>query len=89
MKALKTVERLAEELRFSDRHHLWPDKSLGNVAVTNRMQNPQGYIDWLRRWWGRVSEWPGAGVASSHSAGISEKASSPERNTSDPFGEIV
>jgi len=35
--ALQTVERLADELGLADRRHLWPDKSLGNVGMANRI----------------------------------------------------
>jgi DNA repair photolyase len=57
--ALQTVERLAAEVGIADRLHLWPDKSLGNVGVANRMPKPRDYLRWLRKSWSRVSEWPG------------------------------
>lgn len=56
--ALQTVERLAKELRVADQLHLWPDKSLGNLSVANRMPKPSEYLRWLRKCWGRISEWP-------------------------------
>jgi DNA repair photolyase len=56
--ALKTVERLAAEVGVADRLHLWPDKSLGNAGVANRMPRPREYLRWLRKSWGRISEWP-------------------------------
>ncbi len=56
--ALQTVERLAAELGLASRHHLWPDKSLGNVGVANRMTNPKEHVRWLRQCWERISEWP-------------------------------
>jgi len=56
--ALQTVERLAEELGLADRLHLWPDKSLGNQSVANRMPKPTEYLCWLTKYWRRVSEWP-------------------------------
>ena len=56
--ALQTVERLAAEVGVADRLHLWPDKSLGNVGVANRMPKPREYLRWLRKSWSRVSEWP-------------------------------
>lgn len=56
--ALQTVERLAAEVGVADRLHLWPDKSLGNVGMANRMSKPREYLRWLRKWWSRVSEWP-------------------------------
>lgn len=58
VKALETVERLAAELGLADRLHLWPDKSLGNVGVVNRMPRPQEFTKWLTRSWNRVSDWP-------------------------------
>ena len=58
--ALQTVEHLAAELGLADRLHLWPDKSLGNVGVANRMPLPQEHLRWLRKWWSRISEWPDA-----------------------------
>jgi DNA repair photolyase len=56
--ALQTVERLADELGIADQLHLWPDKSLGNTGVANRMPKPRDYLRWLRKSWSRVSEWP-------------------------------
>jgi three-Cys-motif partner protein len=56
--ALQTVERLSEEIGIADRLHLWPDKSLGNLTVANRMPKPRDYMRWLRKSWTRISEWP-------------------------------
>ncbi len=56
--SLQTVERLANELGLSDQLHLWPDKSLGNLGISNRMPKPTQHLRWLQRWWGRISEWP-------------------------------
>lgn len=56
--ALQTVERLALEIGIADRLHLWPDKSLGNLIVANRMPKPGDYMRWLRKSWTRISEWP-------------------------------
>ena len=55
--ALQTVERLADELGIANRLHLWPDKSLGNAGVANRMPKSKEHQRWLRKWWGRISEW--------------------------------
>ncbi len=41
--------------------HLWPDKSLGNQALAERMPSPRQYQKRLEHWWHRVSEWPRAG----------------------------
>jgi DNA repair photolyase len=49
--ALQTVERLAAEAGIADRLHLWPDKSLGNLGVANRMPKPREYLRWLRKSW--------------------------------------
>ena len=56
--ALQTVERLAKEIGIADQLHLWPDKSLGNLSVANRMPIPKNYMKWLRKSWTRISEWP-------------------------------
>lgn len=56
--SLRTVERLANELGLTDQLHLWPDKSLGNLGISNRMPNPTQHLRWLQRWWDRISEWP-------------------------------
>lgn len=56
--ALRTVEGLATELGIANRLHLWPDKSLGNAAVTKRMPKSTDYLRWLTKYWGRISEWP-------------------------------
>jgi DNA repair photolyase len=56
--ALQTVERLAAEIGIADELHLWPDKSLGNIGVANRMPKPRDYMKWLRKSWGRISAWP-------------------------------
>ena len=55
--ALNTVERIAKELGLANCLHLWPDKSLGNETVTSRNDDPKKYLAWLRKCWGRVSEW--------------------------------
>lgn len=47
-----------EEVGVADRLHLWPDKSLGNVGVANRMPKPKEYLRWLCSSWERISEWP-------------------------------
>ncbi|MBI4662198.1 MAG: hypothetical protein HY735_25550 [Verrucomicrobia bacterium] len=61
--ALRTVERVADEIGVADALHLWPDKSLGSgcsiarlAGGCNRQSNQ--YRQWLRHWWRRVSEWP-------------------------------
>ena len=56
--ALRTVERLANELGVLDRLHLWPDKSLGNLALLQRIPEPQRHLDWLHHYWTWISEWP-------------------------------
>jgi DNA repair photolyase len=58
VQALKTVERLAEEVGIGDRLHLWPDKSLGAQRWMARMPDPTAYGNWLSQCWSRVSEWP-------------------------------
>ncbi|MFN7140277.1 MAG: hypothetical protein ACK4UN_13155, partial [Limisphaerales bacterium] len=56
--ALQTVEKIAAEIGVADQLHLWPDKSLGNLGVANRMPKPREYLQWLRKSWARISEWP-------------------------------
>lgn len=56
--SLQTVERLATETGIADHLHLWPDKSLDNRAVLNRLADPAGFQRWLQRRWSRISEWP-------------------------------
>ena len=58
MDSLRTVERLAGELGIADRLHLWPDKSLGNRGMLERLANSQAHLAWLQRCWNRISEWP-------------------------------
>lgn len=56
--ALHTVSELAKELRIQKRLHLWPDKSLGNRSLADRMPNPSKYLERLELCWQRISEWP-------------------------------
>jgi DNA repair photolyase len=56
--ALRTVSEIAKELGIEKHLHLWPDKSLGNQALADRMPNPKGYLKRLEHWWHRVSDWP-------------------------------
>lgn len=58
VKALRTVQVIARDLKVEHKLHLWPDKSLGSKAVIKRMPNPDQYRRWLHYWWNRVSEWP-------------------------------
>lgn len=64
--ALQTVEKVATELGMANRLHLWPDKSLGSVAVVNRMAKPKEHLRWLQKCWGRISEWPEGQSVSVH-----------------------
>jgi hypothetical protein len=56
--SLQTVEHLSTETGVAAQLHLWPDKSLGNMGVVNRMSKPKEYQRWLNKWWERISEWP-------------------------------
>jgi hypothetical protein len=58
LRALHSVESLAEELGIQGRLHLWPDKALGSKAVMKSVADGDGHRAWLERWWSRVSEWP-------------------------------
>jgi len=60
VRTLREAERAAEEAGISDRLHLWPDhEGLSLKSVIERQSDPGAYLAWLRRWWNRVSEWPG------------------------------
>ena len=54
----KNVEHLDIIPGVADRLHLWPDKSLGNVGVADRMPKPREYLRWLRKSWACISECP-------------------------------
>ena len=62
MEQLELVERLAKELGFHDRLHLWPDPDLGRPKSLARAANSVARRQWLDKWWNRVSEWPGKPV---------------------------
>lgn len=60
IRTLRDAERAAAVAGISDRLHLWPDhKGLSLKSVIERQPDPEAYLEWLRRWWNRVSEWPG------------------------------
>jgi DNA repair photolyase len=60
IRTLRDAERDAEVAGISDRLHLWPDhEELSRKSVIERQPAPTAYLVWLRRWWDRVSEWPG------------------------------
>jgi DNA repair photolyase len=56
--ALHTVSKLARELNIERHLHLWPDKSLGNQSLADRLPNSVNYLKRLDYWWHRISEWP-------------------------------
>jgi len=56
VQSLHTVLQLAKELGIEKHLHLWPDKSLGNQVLANRMPSPRQYLRRLEHWWHRVSE---------------------------------
>lgn len=59
IQTLRDAERAAGVAGISDRLHLWPDhKGLSLKSVVERQSDPEAYLDWLRGWWNRVSEWP-------------------------------
>jgi DNA repair photolyase len=60
IQSLKDAERAAKVTGQFDRLHLWPDhEALGRKSVANAQDDPAGYLQWLRGYWKRVSEWPG------------------------------
>ena len=63
--SLQTVQRLAADLGLAECLHSWPDKSLGNRAVLQRVSDPAQFDAWLQRCWSRISEWPAAGPGDS------------------------
>lgn len=63
LNALRSVERLSQEVGVAKQVHLWPDKSLGANSSIARLMTDHNwrsnrYQQWLRHWWERVSEWP-------------------------------
>jgi DNA repair photolyase len=56
--ALHAVSTIAKELGIEKHLHLWPDKSLGGQAMADWMPHPAKYLQRLRHWWNRISEWP-------------------------------
>lgn len=56
--SLRTVTRVARELKVSNRLHLWPDKALGTKEVISARANPDKYQTWLEKCWNKVSAWP-------------------------------
>jgi DNA repair photolyase len=63
IQCLRDAETAAAEAGVSDRLHLWPDHSdLQTEAVLLSQEDPRAYLEWLNRWWRRVSEWPGKAV---------------------------
>lgn len=56
--ALKQVEGIAASVGLGDRLHLWPDSLLGSKACIKKQESPEEYEAWIKKWWGRVSEWP-------------------------------
>lgn len=60
IQSLKDAERAAKATGQIDRLHLWPDhQALSRRSVANAQDDPAGYLEWLRGYWNRVSEWPG------------------------------
>ncbi|MEN8742925.1 MAG: radical SAM protein [Phaeobacter gallaeciensis] len=60
IRTLREAERAADVAGISARLHLWPDhEGLSLKSVIERQPDSEEYLSWLRRWWDRVSEWPG------------------------------
>lgn len=57
---MQTVERLAREVGIIDRLHLWPDASLVSNRALSTYVNPMEMFCWIKKWHGRISEWPEA-----------------------------
>lgn len=60
---LQLVERIAGEMGLGGRLHLWPDASLDSNVALSTYDNPLGMHRWIRGYHQRISEWPGATVA--------------------------
>jgi len=56
---MKMVEKIAIDLGIADKLHLWPDSDLLHEKVIQAQPDPEAFRAWLRRYHGRVSEWPG------------------------------
>ncbi len=56
--ALGAMHQAAKDNDLAHCLHLWPDKSLGALALSGRQKNPAAYLKGLSKWWDRVSEWP-------------------------------
>ncbi|HEY3899573.1 MAG TPA: radical SAM protein [Chthoniobacter sp.] len=52
------VENVAAEVGLSNCLHLWPDKDMPTKKYLQALDDPTGFVDWLNKWWTRVSEWP-------------------------------
>lgn len=55
---LHMVETIAEELGLADRLHLWPDKSFNTQRSLKRFKHDPNPMQWLQKYWNRISEWP-------------------------------
>lgn len=58
LESFELVDILAYQLGMDERLHLWPDKMLGSKWVLKRDPDPEAHLEWLQRWWTRISEWP-------------------------------
>lgn len=60
--ALRGMETAATKQGLAGRLHLWPDSTLGSKrALSETDRSPEDQLDWLQRWWNRISEWPSQG----------------------------
>ena len=56
---MRLVEKAAVEVGVGDKLHLWPDEELLDEMVIGTQREPGAFRAWLRRYHGRISEWPG------------------------------
>jgi len=52
------IEKIATEVGMSHCLHLWPDQDMATRAYLQSLPDPTGFVEWLQKWWTRISEWP-------------------------------
>lgn len=58
LQALRTVEGLAGEMGLEPKLKLWIDERLAKKGVTEAQPDPEAYAAWVKRWQGRIADWP-------------------------------
>lgn len=52
------VEKIAADVGLSNCLHLWPDKDMPTKKYLQSLADPTGFVEWITKWWTRISEWP-------------------------------